>query len=211
MLCSKALIVFGADINLQGSNQFTPFDLTIDNGHLPDLESLFMELGAKSSAQLIQTRKFSVKVPRMHSVAENMRIPARGERLCNKDNIAEFINRKGLTKLYHELEINVNRRLSFSTSIGSAEDTFALVLQQRELAQYNKTLKKSVMPNTHFAIQGGSRILFLDGGGIKGLVQLEILMQIEQETGCSITELFDWIVGSSTGGVIALALVYGKE
>jgi len=41
-------------------------------------------------------------------------------------------------------------------------------------------------------------MLFLDGGGIKGLVQIEILSQLEEATGRKITELFDWIVGSST-------------
>ena len=56
----------------------------------------------------------------------------------------------------------------------------------------------------------GSRILCLDGGGVKGLVQIQMLRQIEQRTGKRIVELFDWIVGSSTGGIIALALVYGK-
>jgi len=53
-------------------------------------------------------------------------------------------------------------------------------------------------------------VLFLDGGGIKGLVQIEILSQLEEATGRKITELFDWIVGSSTGGILALGMVYGK-
>ena len=54
------------------------------------------------------------------------------------------------------------------------------------------------------------RMLFLDGGGMKGLVEIEILMEIERRTGRRITELFDWIVGTSIGGIIALALVYGR-
>ena len=56
----------------------------------------------------------------------------------------------------------------------------------------------------------GSRVLFLDGGGIRGLVQIEIMMELEKRTGRKITELFDWIVGTSTGGIVALGLVYGE-
>ena len=58
-------------------------------------------------------------------------------------------------------------------------------------------------------LNGGSRLLFLDGGGVKGLSQVESLIQLEEATGRKITDLFDWIVGTSIGGIIALALVYG--
>ena len=57
----------------------------------------------------------------------------------------------------------------------------------------------------------GNSILFLDGGGMRGLVSIEILMDIEERTGERIIDLFDWIVGTSTGGIIALALVYGER
>lgn len=60
-----------------------------------------------------------------------------------------------------------------------------------------------------FSIHDGQRILCLDGGGLKGLILIEVLIQIEKLTQKKITELFDWIVGTSTGGVIALGLVYG--
>ena len=55
----------------------------------------------------------------------------------------------------------------------------------------------------------GVRVLCLDGGGVRGLVQLEILRQIEEKLDAKINDLFDCIVGTSTGGIIALALVYG--
>lgn len=38
---------------------------------------------------------------------------------------------------------------------------------------------------------------------------IEVLIRIEQLTEKKIIDLFDWIVGTSTGGVIALGLVYG--
>ena len=48
-------------------------------------------------------------------------------------------------------------------------------------------------------------------GGMKGLIELDVMESIEQQTGKSITELFDWIVGTSTGGILALGLVYGES
>ncbi len=33
---------------------------------------------------------------------------------------------------------------------------------------------------------------------------------LEKMTGKRVTELFDWIVGTSTGGIVALGLVYGE-
>lgn len=65
------------------------------------------------------------------------------------------------------------------------------------------------MTPLEFSIHDGQRILCLDGGGLKGLILIEVLIYIERQAGRKITELFDWIVGTSTGGIIALALVYG--
>ena len=64
---------------------------------------------------------------------------------------------------------------------------------------------------TYPDIKPGSRILVLDGGGIRGLAQIEMLMELERRTGQKIVDMFDWIVGTSTGGIVALGLVYGKK
>lgn len=66
------------------------------------------------------------------------------------------------------------------------------------------------MTPLEFSVQGGQKILCLDGGGLKGLILIEVLIYIERLAGRKITELFDWIVGTSTGGIIALGLVYGN-
>ena len=58
--------------------------------------------------------------------------------------------------------------------------------------------------------RNGDRVLSLDGGGLKGLILIELLSCIEEITGKSIIDLFDWFVGTSTGGILALALVYSK-
>uniref|UniRef100_A0AAZ3SSA0 phospholipase A2 n=1 Tax=Oncorhynchus tshawytscha TaxID=74940 RepID=A0AAZ3SSA0_ONCTS len=55
------------------------------------------------------------------------------------------------------------------------------------------------------------RLLCLDGGGIKGLVLIQLLISLEKEAGRPIKELFDWVSGTSTGGILALAIVHGKD
>ncbi|XP_068607597.1 85/88 kDa calcium-independent phospholipase A2 [Brachionichthys hirsutus] len=55
------------------------------------------------------------------------------------------------------------------------------------------------------------RLLCLDGGGIKGLVLIQILIALEREAGRPTRELFDWVAGTSTGGILALAIIHGKS
>ncbi|KAM4650612.1 85/88 kDa calcium-independent phospholipase A2 isoform 2-T3 [Discoglossus pictus] len=55
------------------------------------------------------------------------------------------------------------------------------------------------------------RLLCLDGGGIRGLVLIQLLIAIEKASGRPIRELFDWVSGTSTGGILALAIVHGKS
>lgn len=46
------------------------------------------------------------------------------------------------------------------------------------------------------------RILAIDGGGIRGIIPLTVLKEIEKISGKPITELFDVMVGTSTGAII---------
>lgn len=50
------------------------------------------------------------------------------------------------------------------------------------------------------------RILSIDGGGIRGIIPAVLLEQIEYGTGKHISDLFDFIAGTSSGAITALAL-----
>jgi len=56
-----------------------------------------------------------------------------------------------------------------------------------------------------------NRILALSGGGIKGIAELMVLIEIEERTGKSISELFPIVSGTSVGGLIAALLTIPKE
>ncbi|CDR96283.1 patatin-like phospholipase family protein, putative [Babesia bigemina] len=56
----------------------------------------------------------------------------------------------------------------------------------------------------------GLRVLSIDGGGTKGVVVLEILEQIEKLLGRPLHEVFDFICGTSCGGIIGALLALEK-
>ena len=53
------------------------------------------------------------------------------------------------------------------------------------------------------------RVLSIDGGGIRGIIPALVLAHLEQHTGKPCSELFDLMVGTSTGGMLALGLSIG--
>ena len=53
------------------------------------------------------------------------------------------------------------------------------------------------------------QVLALDGGGYKGLFSAAVLAAIEQDLGHPVLEHFDLVVGTSTGGILALGLGRG--
>ena len=55
------------------------------------------------------------------------------------------------------------------------------------------------------------KILSIDGGGLRGIVPLLILKKIEELEKKRIHELFDLVVGTSTGGIIACGLTATKD
>ncbi|KAJ7967666.1 Patatin [Quillaja saponaria] len=68
----------------------------------------------------------------------------------------------------------------------------------------NESLRRAIKGRQ--VAKQGLRILSMDGGGMKGLATVQILKEIEKGTGKRIHELFDLICGTSTGGMLAVAL-----
>ena len=55
------------------------------------------------------------------------------------------------------------------------------------------------------------RILSIDGGGIRGLLPVMVLAELERRTDKPIADMFDFIAGTSTGALLALGLTVPDE
>ncbi|VVC86917.1 unnamed protein product [Leptidea sinapis] len=95
----------------------------------------------------------------------------------------------------------------------------ALLRVQHKLKSDEKLLKTEVyaLVNEALAQVGymgptknrGPNILSIDGGGIRGIIAIEILRHLERLTGRRVQDLFDYIIGVSTGAIIA-AVIAGE-
>lgn len=45
---------------------------------------------------------------------------------------------------------------------------------------------------------------------MKGLVIIQLLIAIEKASGVATKDLFDWVAGTSTGGILALAILHSE-
>ncbi|CAG7815712.1 unnamed protein product [Allacma fusca] len=84
--------------------------------------------------------------------------------------------------------------------------------------EYIPTSVRAYRPHERNDLPFGKRVLCLDGGGIMGLVELQMLENIEKfvkdinsTESCCIKSCFDYIGGTSTGGLIALILATGHS
>jgi patatin-like phospholipase/acyl hydrolase len=70
----------------------------------------------------------------------------------------------------------------------------------------NEALADSLTTMPH---EGRFQILALDGGGYKGMFAATVLACLEADLGIRVSDHFDLVTGTSTGGIIALGLGAG--
>lgn len=90
----------------------------------------------------------------------------------------------------------------FVISIDTVDDN------EIQLVRNINNIREKEMVNTLADKKTKLRILSLDGGGIKGLYSAIIIEKLEEKYG-PMNQYFDIICGTSTGGIIALALASG--
>ncbi|KAI3741056.1 hypothetical protein L1987_58723 [Smallanthus sonchifolius] len=107
-------------------------------------------------------------------------------------------NRRVLVASESLRDLLLRLTLSFEQRVSKAAARVLAILGENENLRH--AIKGRQVPKQ------GLRILAMDGGGMKGLATVRILKEIENGTGKQIHEMFDLICGTSTGGMLAVAL-----
>lgn len=193
--CIKALIVFGADLEVRDGNGYTARHIvaSVYNGSVHAKNEALFVLAAAGAARC------SLGI--VGGCTEGCKPGGKNE---GKKPETWRINKDGTT----------------SDSRGPPD---SLV---QEAMRGLSIFRESFDTGAHTDVPGskengpvvGGRLLSLDGGGIRGLVLTQMLFYMEREfanltkgSPTSIVSYFDWVAGTSTGGILALALASGKS
>ncbi|KAF3910728.1 hypothetical protein ABW21_db0208933 [Orbilia brochopaga] len=135
-----------------------------------------------------------------------------GVRLCTRFQGWQIFARNG----YLVLDIGSETRDRTPPNFGSIVDTITDIQQViKEVNVQNQSVFMPSIPNNLFTAENVAnrherplRVLSLDGGGVRGLMSLELLREIFKDAGITKKpcEVFDMIGGTSTGGLIAIML-----
>ncbi len=88
---------------------------------------------------------------------------------------------------------------------------FPLDPDRQPVPGWLRTATGSAMPAVIFNPEGKQTMLTIDGGGARGIISLMILRQLEERTGQTVNQLFDFIGGTSVGALIAAGIAAGHN
>ncbi|KAF6175780.1 hypothetical protein GIB67_035907 [Kingdonia uniflora] len=162
-----------------------------------------LAFASDSVAQKMMTKDVlrSLKVLCAHKIPEAIIVLHQVQRLAlfSVGNLAFCLeNRRSLvtSESLHELLLRLTAALEPRVNKAAAR---ALAILGE-----NENLRRAIRGKQ--VAKQGLRVLSMDGGGMKGLATVQMLKQIEEGTGKRIHEMFDIICGTSTGGMLAVAL-----
>ena len=214
----KTLVALGANVNQCDELGRTPLDYAhryIENPSGKDVQMKHLDRGATvlmkgSKSGFLETTELTAS--HAQSLEDYVKPKPKSALLQILEDVGAVPGRE-IHRCEHPSRHPVEKHGKINTAFfKNIEDKLKCMLRSDSTPNPKEAIEivKTLREQEDYRRACGSRILCLDGGGIRGLVQMCILQEIENRTGKSVTELFDWIVGTSTGGVIALTLVYGR-
>ncbi|XP_015588619.1 85/88 kDa calcium-independent phospholipase A2 [Cephus cinctus] len=193
--CVVALLSHMASVNIMDNNGNTPLHLAVTES-TPEIVKMLIGFGAE-----IDARNYQNESPR-HLVLLN-----------NTDGhkILYLLHAVGARRCPGEMQnchVGCSSKEEYD-GIAPPEPPSSVPRTMLDQMLYVSSMEKMAL-RKNLKIKGG-RLLCLDGGGIRGLVLVQTLLEIESVIGKPVTQCFDWIAGTSTGGILALGLAAGKS
>ncbi|KAK3916057.1 85/88 kDa calcium-independent phospholipase A2 [Frankliniella fusca] len=194
--CVMALLCRGAEINIGDKEGNTPLHLAVKQLNIPIVQALLVfEADLQYKNYAWETARHLV--PPDQSSADACRLlyvlHAVGAERCSSDM------EKCSPGCAHDGDFNGIPPPP--PPLGCTRDAL-----DQMLFSYAKDIASSQNPK-----RKRCHALCLDGGGVRGLVLIIMLMDLEKAVGLPILHCFDWVAGTSTGGILALGLAVGKS
>ena len=218
----KTLLVFGADSNALTLQNKTPLDLIEapplqherklkHAGSSRDLETSMAKISATDTVNSFEIERvlelFGGRSSKnCRQISEGIYCTfRRNSRLCSSNSEYNTMSEVDPSDYMAQLANH------FYSSESKVQEILAASMSPSHEFSSDEALALSEeMKKTQILKGGGSRILVLDGGGMGGLIQIEVLLQLEKETGKYTSELFDWVIATSAGSFVAAGIATGK-
>ncbi|KAM0714927.1 hypothetical protein Q7P37_009392 [Cladosporium fusiforme] len=126
-----------------------------------------------------------------------------------REKTADVLTGKDGGGLTRKLSNALPRRQNSTRKSQSGDDLTTIPRSSNSIIRRNASTRKSqsgiLQP---IPVGSNPRVLCLDGGGVRGIVQLEVLRGLERALGdrIAVQAFFDLIVGSGFGGLLAVSL-----
>ncbi|NWR78308.1 PLPL9 phospholipase, partial [Centropus unirufus] len=202
--CAMVLLTHGANTNARGQDGNTPLHLAMKYDHLDMIKAIVVFGG-------------DVEIPNDFGETPGL-LAARSSKGANRKVLLDLLQTVGTERCHpphpDSPSLAPSAASSFLEGQPSSRSSFDS-LGYKDLLYVSATLGQllkapDVMDSPSEGRRNHDCLLCLDGGGIRGLVLIQLLLAIEKAAGRPIREIFDWIAGTSTGGILALAIVHGK-
>lgn len=191
--CVVALLSREADPNLGDSDGNTPLHLAVKQGNVSIIQCLII---------------FGAKLNALNNAGESPR------HLVTKDQepkILYYLHAVGAKRCFPDM-INCTNGCKHNGTYDGIPPPRVVGPVNRDIL--NQMLAVAGMEVNWQKYEGKipkkGRLLCLDGGGIRGLILIQMLLELETVTKKPIKDCFDWISGTSTGGILALGIASGK-
>ncbi|XP_037557481.1 85/88 kDa calcium-independent phospholipase A2 isoform X1 [Dermacentor silvarum] len=212
--CVISLLSHGANVNAIGSDGDSPLHVAVRVA-VPNHEnwSIFLE---QSDVSLIHALiVFGADVNQRNQKGETARHLAAVSKLSKKDAVLYTLHAVGAQRCEQERGCSdgCNPTGTFDGAPPDKPDFLRTARLYDELmgaSIVREAVQRRLQERREGRQQPRSRVLCLDGGGIRGLIIIQMLVALEAIIGQSILDCFDWAAGTSTGGVLALLLARGK-